>query len=152
MAGCIFCGTSPTTRTHIFRKAWLEQIMPSAEPFKHRHERPTPEPFDRWWAKHKFDIAPNCTCQDCNGGWMDKIDRAGEALVERCVRGSPRTFKKPKEERALGRWITLVSILLDQTTPTQGETSTQRSHDATNNNGRGGQLRNDKSSRVTSPR
>jgi hypothetical protein len=49
---------------------------------------------------------------------MDKIDRAGEALVEGCVRGQPRTFKKPKEERALGRWITLVSILLDQTTPT----------------------------------
>jgi hypothetical protein len=98
MAGCIFCGQGTPTKTHIFRKAWIERVMPSDQPYVHRHLREassTSEEFDRWWSEHEFRIAPRAACQPCNGGWMDKIDRAGELLAEPMVFGRRHFLRLP---------------------------------------------------------
>jgi hypothetical protein len=115
MAGCIFCGSSPTTKTHIFRKTWIDKVMPAPEPFLHEHERTGKGAFRTEWSKSEFDLAPHAACQSCNGGWMHDVDIAAEALIEGCVVGFSRTFRTVKEHQTLGRWMTLVGILFDQT-------------------------------------
>ena len=114
MAGCIFCGTVPQTLTHIFRKAWLEHLFPSDQPFVHHHVRDGDNAFDRWWTTQDFRLSPRAACQPCNGGWMSDIDYAAEALIETCVLGNAATFD-PDACRVIARWGTLVAILFDQT-------------------------------------
>jgi len=113
---CIFCGRSPTTSTHVFRKAWLDRIFPSGQPFRHRHERKGKKAFDRHYAKRHFDVAPNSTCAKCNSGWMENIDIAAEPLVESCIlERTTRTFDAA-QQGIIARWITLAAFLLEQTT------------------------------------
>jgi len=92
--GCIFCGKSPTTKTHVFRKAWLEHLMPGGPDgyFIHRHARTGDNPLDVTWQRDSFDIQPHAACQDCNGGWMHQLEHMGENLVEPLALGKGRTF------------------------------------------------------------
>jgi hypothetical protein len=121
-SGCIFCGKSPTTKTHVFRKAWLERLMPGDEDFAHRHQREGEDPFDSHWSAPEFGIAPHAACADCNGGWMHQLEQQGESLVEPCVLGSGRTFS-PNTHRALARWILVCVAVVDQilATPAIGQ-------------------------------
>src|SRR5262245_58435337 len=57
---CIFCGRSPTRPEHIFGRRWLESVMPSDEPFVHRHVRAGERAFDRSWQKKEADLKVNC--------------------------------------------------------------------------------------------
>lgn len=115
MAGCIFCGTVPQTKTHIFRKAWLESLFPSDQSFMHHHVRNGDNGFDNWWEAQEFGLAPRAACQPCNGGWMSAIDYAAEALIEPCVLGNASAFGAALDHRIIARWMTLVAILFDQT-------------------------------------
>ncbi len=124
MPGCIFCDTPPTTRTHIFRKAWLEQIMPSDEGFAVRHQREGPGAFDSWWSTREFDLSPRSTCATCNGGWMNDIDMAAEPLVEPCIAGRATTLDSDEID-SLARWVTLVSFLYDQVSAEPAVTNAQ---------------------------
>lgn len=114
--GCIFCGARPTTKTHVFRKAWLERAMPAGPDgyFIHRQVREGPNPFDVTWQRDSFDIQPHAACQGCNGGWMHDVEHRGENLVEPCVLGRGRTFP-PNTHNALARWILMCMVVLDQT-------------------------------------
>lgn len=115
MAGCIFCGDTPTTKTHVFRKAWLERIMPSGPEgfFIHRHVRTGNGAFDVTWNRESFDIQPHAACAACNSGWMHTLEHMGENLVEPCVLGSGRTFAK-NTHGTLARWILTCTVVLDQ--------------------------------------
>ena len=72
---CIFCGASPTTNAHIFRRAWIEKMVyPGGENFTHRHIRRGEGGFDQTWSPRGFDIKVNCVCVRCNGEWMERLD------------------------------------------------------------------------------
>jgi hypothetical protein len=116
MAGCIFCGTSPTTLAHIFRRAWLaEVVMPSPAPFRHHHVREGEGAFEKFWLARESGLAVNCACGRCNNAWMDQVDRAGEAIAEPMVRGEVVTIRTMREQYVLATWATLVLVLFDQT-------------------------------------
>jgi hypothetical protein len=120
---CIFCSGTPTTNAHIFRKAWLEQLMPHPEPYVHRHVREGKggKGEMRIWKKRESDLKVNCACSACNGGWMDRLDKAAERLfLDAAVRGEACRLDHPAEQEELARWCTLVAVLTSQTqrTPT----------------------------------
>jgi hypothetical protein len=117
VSGCIFCGRSPQTKTHIFRKAWIERLMMPAEgPFGMVLNSAdfTGAARESEWPAEDFGMAPNAACRDCNSGWMDQVDRAAEQIVEPMVLGHKATIRRYLDQKAVARWISQVAILCDE--------------------------------------
>jgi hypothetical protein len=117
-AGCIFCGKTPQTKTHVFRKAWVDRLMvPAQGPFEMVHGSGdlTGAARESNWPAKQFDMAPGAACKGCNEGWMDDIDRAAEQIVEPMVIGHKATIRRFIDQEAVARWVTQVVILIDQT-------------------------------------
>jgi hypothetical protein len=115
-SGCIFCGASPTTKTHVFRKAWVERIMPAGPTgyfFHHARTGGSGRGFDRTWRRDSFDIQPHAACSACNSGWMHELEQQGEDLVAPCVLGSGLMFRS-STHAVLSRWILMCMVVLDQ--------------------------------------
>jgi hypothetical protein len=115
--GCIFCGASPQTKTHVFRKAWIERLMvPAAGPFEMVQGTSdlTGAGRESSWPSKEFGIAPGAACNACNSGWMDQVDRAAEQIVEPMVLGRRATIRKIDQQKAVARWVSQVAILIDQ--------------------------------------
>lgn len=117
-AGCIFCGASPQTKTHVFRKAWIERLMAPAAGEPGRMVQGARDLIgnerESNWPSKTFDIAPGAACATCNSGWMDKVDRAAEQIVEPMTLGRKATVRKIDAQKAVARWVSQVAILVDQ--------------------------------------
>jgi hypothetical protein len=117
MAGCIFCGTSPTTNAHLFRKAWIAQLFPTS--YKYRHSRDSltvPKDEREWWTADVADIKVNAACSRCNGGWMNDLDHAAEDLfLTKAALGFDARLALMSEKETIARWLSLVVCLSDQT-------------------------------------
>jgi hypothetical protein len=113
MAGCIFCGTSPTTNAHVFRKGWIDRLMPRSGSFRHRRGA---EIDGRSWIKDSMDLKVNVACKDCNSGWMDRLDHAAEdAFLTHAALGFDVKISSMADQKMLARWGLLIATLLDQT-------------------------------------
>jgi hypothetical protein len=109
---CIFCGRSPTTNAHIFRKGWLDEIFPGLERFEHRYQRRGEGGFDRSWRKDEADIKVGCACENCNGGWMDQLDHAAEDIFSTAAAtGYPAKIATIADQLTIARWCALIAIL-----------------------------------------
>lgn len=118
MAGCIFCGASPITNAHIFRKAWIDEVTPRARGFRHRRgpRAQVPGPGQREWIKDAIDLKVKAACNDCNSGWMERLDLAAEeAFLTHAVLGFDVKLALMSERTTLARWCALITVLLDQT-------------------------------------
>jgi hypothetical protein len=117
-AGCIFCGRSPQTKTHVFRKAWIKRLMVPAAPGPYEMIQGSSEiagaQRESNWPTDEFGMAPGAACDPCNSGWMDKIDHAAERIVEPMVIGQRCTIRSYHEQKAVARWVSQVAILIDQ--------------------------------------
>jgi hypothetical protein len=115
-SGCIFCGTSPTTNAHIFRKGWIEQVYPGAEGFGHRHQRHGEGGFDVHRVTPQIDFKVNRVCESCNGGWMDRLDHAAEDLFAHAAATVAANLRidKHADKELLARWCLLIGVLFDQ--------------------------------------
>lgn len=118
MPGCIFCGTSPTTNAHVFRRGWIDEIMPRAGAYRHRRggrdDSPLQLPGD--WIKNGVDLKVNAVCDACNSGWMDRLDHAAEdSFLTHAVLGYQVKLSRMSEKETLARWCALVATLIDQT-------------------------------------
>ena len=117
--GCIFCGRSPQTKTHVFRKAWISRLtVPAGDaPYEMIHGTAdlTGAARETQWESDEFGMAPGAACDACNSGWMDDVDRAAEQIVEPMVIGHRATIRGFQKQKAVARWVSQVAILIDQT-------------------------------------
>jgi hypothetical protein len=116
---CIFCGRKPVTESHIFRRGWVEQVFPGAEELRHQHvrrETETIKGFDNKWAKDEADFKVNRTCQQCNGGWMDRLDHEAEDLfaTKAAAWGAGFRLGTAADKLLASRWCVLIAMLSDQ--------------------------------------
>lgn len=115
---CIFCGSRPVNREHIFSRAWIRELMPSVQPLRHRHIRQGAEGaslHDIWWQKHEADLVVKCVCATCNSGWMSDIDEAAKPLATQMALGVTTVLETVAKQLALARWMTKVAFMFDQT-------------------------------------
>jgi hypothetical protein len=116
--GCIFCGQRPTTKEHIFSRAWIEKVMPVDTPYLHGHTRGTArrgQPIEKWWRKYEADFAVKCVCETCNSGWMNRIDQAAEPFTTNMALGLETRLVSAASQLAVAAWATKLAIILDQT-------------------------------------
>ena len=68
------------------------------------------------WTNKTIDLKVKSVCQDCNGGWMHRLDLAAEdAFLTHAVIGYPVKLALMEEKITLGRWCSLVATLFDET-------------------------------------
>jgi len=66
-------------RAHLSERVVL-QMFPGLGKLTHRYTRRGEDGFDKPWEKDEPDIKVKCVCQECNGGWMDRLDHKAEDL------------------------------------------------------------------------
>lgn len=113
---CIFCGRSPTTDAHVFRKGWFKTLFPHVSEFRHVHTRSEgDDPFEVEWRNSSTDFKVKCACERCNSGWMMRLDFAAEGLFATAAAlGKPAYVESPVDRHTLARWCLLIAVLFDQ--------------------------------------
>lgn len=118
-AACIFCGTTPTTKEHIFPR-WMHSHMPPRESGKaasfmallHRDRS------EFLHAKMPGDIRDwqiKCVCggssTSCNAGWMKAIEDASEPVIAKLMAGEElRLF--PADQEKIAAWAVLKAMVV----------------------------------------
>jgi hypothetical protein len=73
---CIFCGTAPTTKEHIF-SGWLSVILledPARLALPLTHKLRGESGVRTWVGGRAIEIAAKCVCVGCNAGWMNELE------------------------------------------------------------------------------
>jgi hypothetical protein len=118
---CIFCGSTPTSREHIFSRSWLARVMPSGAKFTHTQSHGLgDERFETWWEKHEADMVVRCVCERCNNEWMDTLDRQADRLVTPMVQRRRVSLVGFTDQALLAAWICKAAMLGDQAKPSPG--------------------------------
>lgn len=110
--GCIFCGGTPRTLTHLVRKAWTDKKLMPGPGSMVGYFGVEPDQ-KKWESRGSTAAAGKLACAACNSTWMDEIDRAAEPLVEPFAFGMPGTLRKLADQLTVARWLTQVALLAD---------------------------------------
>jgi hypothetical protein len=119
---CIFCGTTPLTREHVFPN-WMGTTLA-----KDPRKLPTPYTFERWsiegeerptnrsaWeSKRPLDFVARCVCKTCNVGWMSDIEGAAKPIVIPLIQGK-QVELDTTSQATLGTWACMKAILAGYT-------------------------------------
>src|SRR4051794_40259831 len=95
MARCWFCQIRPgKTVEHVISEAWMAREMPSEGPYLFEFSRNEYGEVDT--AAPRFHPRPEIEvsgfCANCNGGWMDHLDKAIEPWLSTAIRGQRRVL------------------------------------------------------------
>ncbi len=120
MAGCIFCGRTPTTVEHILGRAWVSSLMPGNESFTTRLTRsedvggvPETRRFSRKASAGGATATVNCVCAKCNNGWMQELDQLLQPALTDIVNGETGTLHV-LGCRLMAVWATKTALLIDE--------------------------------------
>lgn len=70
---CIFCGEPADSDEHLLSE-WLQGVLPSDEPVLHYRQIGGDESERREWMKRPFREKAGVVCDDCNTGWMSRLE------------------------------------------------------------------------------
>lgn len=88
---CIFCGSDRVTREHVYRRAWIDRLVPHATGFTNTISKGYGDPIMlSTWPSSEADVVVRCVCANCNNGWMNAIDESAEEIVGALARGETR--------------------------------------------------------------
>jgi len=85
MRTCIFCGSTPLTREHIFPK-WIVEMFPAGE---YSHGMGGTDTATQQWNKRNMDSTVRCVCGSCNGGWMSAIEVEAKQVLKHLIAPRP---------------------------------------------------------------
>ncbi|WP_156766761.1 hypothetical protein [Mycobacterium sp. E2327] len=104
---CVFCGRTPVTSEHIFKRAFRKKLnLPAGNRRLDRQDgldspmTTRPDPL--------FELTVRYVCSKCNSGWMNRLDLA----VERWVINPDSETCEPSDLR---RWAIKVAIMYSLT-------------------------------------
>ncbi|HZO36728.1 MAG TPA: hypothetical protein VFB41_07625 [Solirubrobacteraceae bacterium] len=117
--GCIFCGSSPRTREHLWPD-WLRRELAIDESFPHRieQEEDAIETRDVTFSTPPFKQTVKAVCGPCNNGWMSDIEAATKPILEQLIYARGRRLHRA-EQRKLATWALLKAIVFDHVHPNE---------------------------------
>ena len=115
--GCIFCGSTPLTREHLWPD-WLRRDAGIAERFKYRIEEDADgvEARDVTFMSPPFTQTVKAVCSRCNGGWMSAIEGDAKPILLDLIYARGRTLD-PDDQRRLATWAFLKACVFDALHP-----------------------------------
>jgi hypothetical protein len=116
--GCIFCGGSPRSATHIW-PAWLNRLYPTGHRGSMGVEKGNkpgaPEVVSEVTIRQGglFSQSPYLACIECNTGWMKYFEDEVLKFIIPILNGSAAVKITPFQTQILAGWICLVAILAE---------------------------------------
>jgi hypothetical protein len=104
---CVFCGQSGSSEEHVFAK-WLSEVMPGEGYFRSGGTPPRREKESRL-----ISITNRATCEDCNSGWMSRMEQDVEPLIAPAIQGQPVTWESDEEQTIVAAWAFKTALMLD---------------------------------------
>lgn len=95
----------------------MDELVPGVARFRNRHIRTEPEtePLDNTWRTGQAGVQVKSVCEQCNSGWMDRLDHEAEELFcTMAARGDATVVADPLDRYTIARWCVLIAILCDQ--------------------------------------
>lgn len=113
MAGCVFCGATPTTKEHVFPR-WLLEVIPGEGPITHTWTAPEgSSALSRTWTKDVIDFKAKVVCQQrCNGGWMSQLERRARPVLAPMIRGRRSTLY-PDAAETIAYWTLKTALMVN---------------------------------------
>jgi hypothetical protein len=95
---CIFCGERADSDEHVL-PAWLQGILPSDEPVLHYRQIGSDGSERREWMKRPFREKVGVVCNNCNTGWMSRLEAAAKPILTAAIKrtGVPILFTAPEQ-------------------------------------------------------
>jgi hypothetical protein len=115
-AKCIFCGTAPTTKEHVFSE-WTHKYMLPRKGGKARSQIAVEyldrvESVDLPMAGEMRDWQIKCVCKGCNTGWMSRLDKAAEPAMYPLIVRKKRTRLSKAQCETIAAWAVLKSMIV----------------------------------------
>lgn len=117
MAGrsCLFCGSKPVTKEHIF-PAWLNEHLRTVHDFRYDVKRYEfrDAPRDEWTTPH-VDLTVRRFCgPECNNGWMAELEADTQPIILRLLQsGDESVDVSPAEQAQLSEWAYKTALVAD---------------------------------------
>lgn len=110
---CVFCGHRETSNEHVF-PAWLPEVMPGAGRLVHRWQAPPDtDAQSREWTNRFVSFKANVVCRDnCNSGWMSRLEGAARPLLEPMIRGERQTLSSAQQQ-VVAYWALKTTMMID---------------------------------------
>ena len=117
--GCIFCGSTPLTREHLWPD-WLRRELAIKIGFDHRlqQEEDGFSTRDDAWSAPPFNQQVKAVCAQCNNGWMADIESTAKPILDPLVRGRGRRLHR-RLQRTLATWAFLKACVFDELHPAE---------------------------------
>ena len=108
--GCIFCGSLPVTKEHLFPK-WMLKLLRQKFSWKNakrgfegasgRQESRTNRPLE---------MVVKCVCKKCNSGWMSTMEATAQPALTQMLRGESIELD-PAMQEAIATWACLKTMV-----------------------------------------
>src|SRR4051794_21027664 len=109
-------GEKGRTDEHCFAK-WLSQYVEGGgESWQHTRANSSTGAVVHRWTHRELNIVTNRVCRDCNGGWMNELERAARPFLTSLVQGRGRHLYRDGQ-RVLAAWATKTALCLELATP-----------------------------------
>jgi hypothetical protein len=126
---CIFCGSDPVTREHVYNRAWIERLAPHATSFTNERAVGYRRPVTvNTWVSSEADVVVKCVCADCNNGWMNALDANAEPMVSSLCLGEQRVVVKPAALTVFATWAVKMGLVMECLMSPMVVPQTVRSH------------------------
>lgn len=103
---CVFCDQSgPLTEEHAV-PGWVAKHLPGEGAFTHTRQA------GGEWTTTALDLTVEMVCEDCNGGWMETLEREVRPLVQGPIAGEISAWT-PDEQRRVATWMVKTAFMLD---------------------------------------
>lgn len=114
---CIFCGTTPLTKEHLWPN-WLRRQVGSKDRLDWRIEGDIngESARDHRFSKLPFDQQVRAVCAPCNGGWMSKIEAATKPLLLPLLERQGCRLNRAQQTQ-VATWALLKAIMFDELHP-----------------------------------
>lgn len=109
-ADCIFCGSSPVTKEHLY-SSWILRLL-DREFDTTESRRGIGGVRELWTANHPFQAVVRCVCKKCNNGWMEQIESAAVPTLTRMIRGEEGIELDTATQEAIGTWACLKAMVM----------------------------------------
>ena len=109
---CLFWGATPVTSEHAI-PLWTGNVIPGTTPWIHGHkERQGDNPI-REWMKSVPDLKCNAACEECNQGWMSKLEDRAKPVLTPLIQGTP-TRLEPHVLETICFWALKTILMVDR--------------------------------------
>jgi hypothetical protein len=109
---CAFCGASSVSAEHVWPR-WLSAVLPSKRVrHKQQFDHPDGTARDREWEAPPYTQTVNHVCEECNNGWMSKLETQAKPLLQPMVEGRFRHLH-PAGQRTIATWAFKTVAMLE---------------------------------------